>query len=242
MNASQSAFTCAVLLLAALSVNTSAAPTAPAMDAGLPAPASAGRYAKLAKVSLFAPPTAAAASTPKPSPPPQPTWAEGWKLTSLAEIGTGRYRLGLTRSKPAADSKTADRIVVISGETNSEGITLAGVQWSAQPGQTRVTLNRSGVFAVFNFDPTSLLLTQGAGPGLARPAMTPGQSAPAPLMNAPPGGGEIPQRAGTRTGPIPSGPAPPAPPTAPARIFQPPANSAPVPIPAPGNNAGDENL
>lgn len=249
-----------------------------ANDVTLPKPVPANRYDALAAVSPFAPPSAAPVATAPPPPPPQPSWAEAWLLSSVAELGAGKYRLTLTKRK-AGEGKGNDRVVVTTGLENSEGITIAGVQWSDKPEQTRITLNRSGVFAVFTFDP-STLNAQGAGGGSAalpgrvpgapgsgltapssnpafRPGMSqPGQTAPfnpgaelavpppPPAMNLParPQSDELaPQRAGTRTAPIPAAPSTTAPQ---GRVFRPPGapSSLRTPPGAPPNDQDEEEL
>lgn len=177
----------ALALSAGLAV---AAPGSSATDAALPKPVPAERYAALGSVSPFAPPSAAPVATPPPPPPPQPTWAEAWTLSSVAELGGGQYRLTLTKRKPG-DNKTTDRIIVTTGQENPENIAIAGVQWSDKPEQTRITLNRGGVFAVFTFDPSALASTNapapsplaGFAPGAGRPSGalgTPGVNMPQP--------------------------------------------------------------
>jgi hypothetical protein len=228
-------------------------------EAALPKPVPPARYAALAAVSPFAPPTAAPTAAAPPPPPPQPSWAEAWMLSSVAEVGPGQYRLTLNKRK-AGDGKGNDRVVLVSGQENEEHISIAGVQWSDKPEQTRITLNRSGVFAVFTFDPSALAaqssggggMAQGRPPGLPagmpqplnRPGMpggvpqpptySPGADAnftppPPPTMPAPTSRpqSEIPQRAGTRTGPIPGAPAA----TVPSpRVFRPPGSPGGPPV------------
>ncbi len=264
-------FLIASLLLAGAAPAGGQAPAkigSPSMDAALPKPVAAERYAKLAAVSPFAPPSAAPATTPPPPPPPQPTWAEAWTLSSVAELGGGQYRLTLTKRKPG-DGKSTDRLIVATGQDNPENISIAGVQWSDKPEQTRITLNRGGVFAVFTFDPSALSTPNsgassasplaGFAPGAARPSGalgTPGVNIPQPSNRpampgapqgftpppppppsafVPPQPAEIPQRGGTRTGPIPAAPPPPVPPN---RVFQPPVG-APTTRDLPGMSDAD---
>ena len=253
-------FLAAALLAACAGTVRGATPT---NDPALPKPVPAGRFDTLAAVSPFAPPSAAPVAAALTPPPPQPSWAEAWLLTSVAELGSGQYRLTLTKRK-AGEGKGNDRVVVTTGQENAENIAIAGVQWSDKPEQTRITLNRSGVFAVFTFDPSAtspqgpggggagipgrIPGTPGAGfnvpppptfrPGMPTPAQTapfmPGaeQALPPPppppaMMNNVPGrtaDDMTPQRAGTRTAPIPA--APPATVVPQGRLYRPPGNNA----------------
>ncbi len=149
-------------------------------DPALPKPVPANRYDVLAAVSPFAPPTAAPAPVAQPPPPPQPSWAEAWLLSTATDLGAGQYRVTLAKRK-AGEGKGNDRVIITTGQENPESIAIAGVQWSDKPEQTRITLNRSGVFAVFTFDPSALNAQGTGGGGAAMMGKFPGAG-----LNVPP--------------------------------------------------------
>ena len=240
---------------------------APAPDPLIPGPRAADRYQVLAARSPFSPPTAEAPPPVATPTPPPPAWGEKYTLGGLAQFGAG-YKVTLNPKNPVGAGATAsagsnnvnptERLVIITGTPGPEGITLVGVQWNDDPKQTRATLLKNGVPAVFTFDPTALTAARGnAVTACSIPA--PRSSASGPGVSAPPGGFSPPSSPAAGGAPVPGivrrpntrapirppppapGPngvplvAPPPPPSAPIRVAP---RSAPV---VPGNTADNDD-
>lgn len=204
-----------------------------ATDPRLPRPVAADRYRALAARSPFSPPTAEAPPPVVAPVPPPPGWGEKYVLGGLGQFGAG-YRVTLSPKNPVgagaassaggANASAAERLVIFTDQPNAEGITLGGVQWGDDPRQTRVTLLKGGVPAVFNFDANALSTAN------ARSATAPPTPISPRLPNAPGVTQQTPLPGATPTPGIVRSPVTRAP-------IRPPPSSSPTGAPAPNGGA-----
>ena len=154
-----------LLLLLAL------APVAVRADDALPRPYDAGRYAKMADRSPFAPPTPVQAAAAKPPPPPPgPKWSDQLAVTLLTQQGSTYFVSVVDKSK-------SERFLLRSDQEDADRqLAVTSVAWGEKIDQTVVTLRHRGEFASVHFDAGLSSTTTGGGG-----AMNPG----APVMSGP---------------------------------------------------------
>lgn len=111
--------------------------------ADLPEAVALARYQAMIEKSPFAPAT--------PPPPPvqveaaQPSFAETLYVTGVAKLGDTDFVTISSRDQQ-------NRFSLTPGQKNSDGIELASVEWTAEPGKTKVTLKKGTEFGVIGFD------------------------------------------------------------------------------------------
>jgi len=121
------------------------------VPAGLPL----SRYQAMIDKSPFALATAAPVEAP---PAPTASFAQDFYITGIAKVGNNDFVSIGSKATPT------QHFSLLAGQTGPDGISLASVAWSPEPGKSKATLKKGTEFGTIGFDEAALATSQSAQP------------------------------------------------------------------------------